>query len=67
MRVSGKVMNDVPHIKRGSHHTLELEAPRKFTLQKQFWDSVALDMLRVSLGGGSGGTKAVFGLSRARA
>lgn len=46
IRVSGKVINDSPHLKRGAHHTLELEAPRKFTLQKTFWDSVALDMLK---------------------
>jgi protein pelota len=30
----------------GSHHTLELEAPRKFTLEKAHWDSVALDMVK---------------------
>ena len=35
-----------PYIKNGSHHTIELEAPRKFTVHKDFWDSVALDMVK---------------------
>jgi len=45
LRLSGKVTSENPHIKRGAFHTLELEAPRKFTIYKQLWDSVALDMV----------------------
>ena len=46
LRLSGKVISDSPHIKRGAYHTLELEAPRKFTIGKNEWDSVALDMVQ---------------------
>ena len=46
LRLSGKVISDSPHIKRGAYHTLELEAPRKFTIGKSEWDSVALDMVQ---------------------
>ncbi len=45
LRVSGQVETESPHIKRGAYHTLELEAPRKFTIRKELWDSVALRMV----------------------
>ena len=32
----------------GSHHSIELAAGRKFTLEKSTWDSVALERLRAS-------------------
>ncbi len=44
LRVSGQV-TDHAQIKQGSFHTLELEAPRKFTIHKELWDSVALQMV----------------------
>lgn len=44
LRVSGQV-TDNAQIKQGSFHTLELEAPRKFTIHKELWDSVALQMV----------------------
>jgi protein pelota len=44
LRVSGQV-SDNSQIKQGSFHTLELGAPRKFTVHKQLWDSVALQMV----------------------
>jgi protein pelota len=44
LRVSGQV-TDNAQIKQGSFHTLELEAPRKFTVHKELWDSVALQMV----------------------
>ena len=46
LRLSGKVISESPHIKRGAYHTLELEAPRKFTVIKDLWDSVALEMVQ---------------------
>jgi protein pelota len=45
MRVSGQVVSDNQYIKHGAFHTLELEAPRKFTITKDLWDSIALQMV----------------------
>jgi protein pelota len=47
LHVAGKVASENEHVKLGSHHTLDLELNRKFTLEKgDGWDSVALEMLR---------------------
>ncbi|KAF2677377.1 hypothetical protein K458DRAFT_409770 [Lentithecium fluviatile CBS 122367] len=47
LHVAGKVASENEHVKLGSHHTLDLELNRKFTLEKgEGWDSVALEMLR---------------------
>ncbi len=45
LRVSGQVVSDNQYIKHGAFHTLELEAPRKFTITKDLWDSIALQMV----------------------
>lgn len=52
LHVAGRVAEEVEHVKLGSHHTLDLELNRRFTLVKGedekggLWDSVALEMLR---------------------
>lgn len=46
VRVSGKVLTETPEIKRGAFHTIELDPTRKFTLHKEEWDSLALDLLK---------------------
>lgn len=47
LHVAGRVVSQNEHVKMGSHHTLDLELSRKFSLEKaDGWDSVALDMLR---------------------
>ncbi|KAJ4299867.1 Translation factor pelota [Kalmusia sp. IMI 367209] len=47
LHVAGRVVSENEHVKMGSHHTLDLELNRKFTLEKaDGWDSVAVDMLR---------------------
>ncbi|KAF2465260.1 uncharacterized protein BDR25DRAFT_239850 [Lindgomyces ingoldianus] len=47
LHVAGKVASENEHVKLGSHHTLDLELQRKFTLEKgNGWDSVALGLLR---------------------
>ncbi len=43
--MSGQVVSDNQYIKHGAFHTLELEAPRKFTITKDLWDSIALQMV----------------------
>ncbi|CAI6334551.1 unnamed protein product [Periconia digitata] len=47
LHVAGRVVSENEHVKLGSHHTLDLELNRKFTLEKgEGWDSVAVEMLR---------------------
>ncbi|PSN65408.1 hypothetical protein BS50DRAFT_601799 [Corynespora cassiicola Philippines] len=47
LHVAGRVASENEHVKLGSHHTLDLELNRKFTLEKgDGWDSVALEMLK---------------------
>lgn len=54
LHVAGRVASENEHVKLGSHHTLDLELNRKFTLEKaEGWDSVAVDMLREACDTGS--------------
>jgi protein pelota len=54
LHVAGRIAVENSEVKMGSHHTLDLELNRKFTLEKGDgdgdgdggWDSVALEMLR---------------------
>lgn len=49
LHVSGRVSEENAHVSVGSHHTLDLELNRQFTLSKggeEGWDSIALEMLR---------------------
>lgn len=49
LHVAGRVCVENEFVSIGSHHTLDLELHRQFTLEKggdDGWDSVALDMLR---------------------
>lgn len=43
--MSGKTTTASQFIKNGAFHTIELEPPRKFTIHKELWDSVALQMV----------------------
>ncbi|WPH01776.1 Hypothetical protein R9X50_00462900 [Acrodontium crateriforme] len=50
LHVSGRVAEENEHVKLGSHHTLDLELNRNFTLEKaDGWDSVALDTLKEAI------------------
>jgi protein pelota len=50
LRVSGVVVFENEHVPIGSHHTLEIEAQRPFTLVKpEGWDSVAQGTLNEAL------------------
>ncbi|CAN8075663.1 unnamed protein product [Agarophyton chilense] len=49
MRVSGRVVSENQHVPSGSHHTLELEPHRAFTLFKEAWDTVHLQHLDTAL------------------
>lgn len=49
LRLSGVVCSEHAHVRLGSHQTLTLELNRDFALQKDEWDSVALERLRQSV------------------
>ncbi|GAB7363240.1 hypothetical protein MBLNU230_g3522t1 [Neophaeotheca triangularis] len=50
LHVSGRVSEENKHVKLGSHHTLDLELQRNFTLEKaDGWDTIALDILKESI------------------
>eukprot|EP00730_Choanoeca_flexa_P015290 TRINITY_DN6989_c0_g1_i1.p1 TRINITY_DN6989_c0_g1~~TRINITY_DN6989_c0_g1_i1.p1 ORF type:complete len:409 (+),score=83.49 TRINITY_DN6989_c0_g1_i1:47-1273(+) len=46
LRVKGKNVEENKHVKRGQHHTIDMELQRKFTLIKPEWDSLALERIR---------------------
>ena len=45
LRVSGTIASEHEGLRLGSHHTLELELHRKYTLAKAAWDSMYLDRI----------------------
>lgn len=46
LHVSGQVSVENEHVSLGSHHTLDLELQRDFTLQKEGWDTIAQEELK---------------------
>lgn len=47
LHVAGKVASENDYVRLGSHHTLDLELQRQFTIEKNDgWDSIALEQLR---------------------
>ena len=46
LRLRGKNILENPHVKLGSYHTIELEKNRKFTLSKQCFDAIHIEVLR---------------------
>ncbi|KAL2549124.1 Protein PELOTA 1 [Forsythia ovata] len=45
LRIRGKNILENEHVKIGAFHTLEIEQHRPFVLRKEFWDSLALEVL----------------------
>ena len=45
LRVKGRNIQENPYVKMGAYHTIDLTINQKFTLAKNYWDSVALDRL----------------------
>jgi protein pelota len=48
LRVKGRNVEENEYVKMGAYHTLDLELNRKFTLQKNEWDSVALERIELA-------------------
>ncbi|EAT92055.1 protein translation-related protein DOM34-like protein [Parastagonospora nodorum] len=47
LHVSGQVAKELEEVRLGSHHTIDLELHRAFSIEKaDGWDSVALDLLK---------------------
>ncbi len=47
LRLSGRVMEENPHVRIGAYHTLDLEPNQNFSISKDRWDTIHLD--RISL------------------
>eukprot|EP00980_Cylindrotheca_fusiformis_P024256 scaffold11680_cov142-Cylindrotheca_fusiformis.AAC.14 len=45
VRLSGKVQSENSFVRMGAHHTLTLELHQNFSLEKQCWDQVYLDVI----------------------
>ena len=43
LRVKGRNVQENQYIKMGAYHTVDLEPNRKFTLQKEHWDSISIE------------------------
>eukprot|EP01133_Synstelium_polycarpum_P007648 gene7648-8950_t len=48
LRISGPVCEENRLVKLGSYHTIDLEVNRDFTLSKDEWDSVSLELVRTA-------------------
>lgn len=48
LQVSGRVIEENPHVKMGAYHTLDLEVNRQVTITKDSWDSIHLERLSES-------------------
>lgn len=51
LRLAGITVAENEHVRLGSHHSLELELHRQFTLSKDDWDSVSISRLQEATGG----------------
>lgn len=49
MRVSGRITTENSNVRVGAFHTIELEPHRAFSIEKEYWDSIDLDRLDLSL------------------
>lgn len=46
LSLKGKNIEENPHVKLGAYHTIDVELNRKFTINKQEWDSVSLGRIQ---------------------
>ncbi|XP_018579916.1 protein pelota [Anoplophora glabripennis] len=45
LRLKGRNIEENQYVKMGAYHTLDLELNRKFSLRKQYWDSISLERI----------------------
>jgi len=45
LRIAGKVIDENQYVSMGSYHSLTVDKDKKFTLAKEYWDSVTLETL----------------------
>lgn len=48
LRLKGRNIQENEYVKMGAYHTLDLEINRKFEIQKEEWDSIALDRVEMA-------------------
>ena len=46
VRISGRVQSENVFVRMGAHHTLTLELNQNFSVEKQCWDQIYLDLLQ---------------------
>ncbi|EGT45824.1 hypothetical protein CAEBREN_01101 [Caenorhabditis brenneri] len=49
LHLKGKVIEENDVVKLGSYHTIDIEPHRKFTMEKEEWDSIDLERLDLAL------------------
>ena len=54
LSISGRVTSENPHVKMGAFHTLDLEANRDVRIEKDEWDSIAINRIDESCVPGRG-------------
>jgi protein pelota len=54
LHISGPVVEENQHVKMGAYHTLDIEVHRDLSIQKENWDSVALERVEESCVPGRG-------------
>ncbi|CAM9547917.1 unnamed protein product, partial [Choristocarpus tenellus] len=45
LRLSGRNVEESPHVKKGAYHTLDLEMNQVFSIEKDVWDLIHLERI----------------------
>eukprot|EP00005_Dracoamoeba_jomungandri_P007467 CAMPEP_0174269536 /NCGR_PEP_ID=MMETSP0439-20130205/41404_1 /TAXON_ID=0 /ORGANISM="Stereomyxa ramosa, Strain Chinc5" /LENGTH=386 /DNA_ID=CAMNT_0015358375 /DNA_START=20 /DNA_END=1180 /DNA_ORIENTATION=- len=48
LRVNGVNVRENKYVKMGAHHTIDLSVDKKFTVTKDYWDSIALERVEIA-------------------
>ncbi|KAF0295775.1 Protein pelota [Amphibalanus amphitrite] len=48
LRIKGRNVEENQYVKMGAYHTLDIEANRKFSLQKNYWDSISIERVEMA-------------------
>jgi protein pelota len=54
LQIAGPVVGESQHVSMGSYHTLDLEVHRDIRIEKESWDSIALERIEESCVPGRG-------------
>lgn len=48
LRIKGRNIEENQYVKMGAYHTLDIEANRKFMLQKNYWDTISIERVEMA-------------------